>query len=215
MARLGKLLKQEWLLTALDSYLVTIDDSLRGEPKLLHASWMAGKEEDIYQSYLGSIGLSQKESKPIPPRTRRLFDDGFDMQRRYIRYFREMGILFEPEGWDEDRGVRYIDADYGIIGHVDCLVWVPTPEGQILVPVELKARNDQRFKKARHWPEFNDYHQLQMYIYMSQAPWGYIAPENKNDQDFQPKRIPKNDKVINTALTKAANVWNRIAEELT
>ena len=202
---LTKLLRRSWLEGAVDAYLESIVDSGQ-ETGLIHASWLLSSEEEIYQRLVD----------PGPPgkihaKLRRMFDDGIDLQRRYISYFRGAGILYEPEGWDEERGVRVVDEKYGIVGHIDALI--RTPE-EILVPVELKAYNSQLFKRFRYHPRIEHYHQLQMYLYLWDAPYGYLLPENKDDQSMNPLKVFRDEEMINTALSKATTVWNKVKEDL-
>lgn len=206
MKKLHKLLRREWLEGALDEYLSKVRDELTGEPTLIHASWLLDDVDKIFNRLLG-----KEVGNPPSSRLRRMWDDGLDVQRRYIRYFRAMGILDEPEGWDEDRGIEVIDWEFGIIGHIDCRIWVP--EG-IRVPVELKAYADELFKRYRYRPRFDHLHQLQMYIHLDGAPYGYLLPENKNTQDINPKKAPRDDIMINAALAKTVAVWERVFKEL-
>jgi len=206
--KLATLLRRNWLEGAIDSYLLSREDSFgKGEPMLIHASWLLDDAETIFKRL---IGLGKEERRPSA-RLLRMFDDGMDTQRRYIKYFREMKILDEPEGWDEERGIEVVDEEYGIIGHIDCRIW--TPEG-ICVPVELKAYNSTLFRRYRYRSRVEHYHQLQMYIYLDKAPYGYLLPENKDNQEINPVKVPRDELVINAALAKASEVWSRVRVEL-
>jgi hypothetical protein len=153
----------------------------------------------------------EDHGRPPGPTLLRKFDDGMDVQRRYIRYFREMGILVEPEGWDEDRGIRAVDHTYGIVGHIDCAI--RTPEG-LIVPVELKAYADELFKRYKYSPRSEHYHQLQVYLHLMGAPYGFLLPEDKNTQDINPVKCPRNEDMINAFLRKASQVWEAVAREV-
>lgn len=205
MKSLGKTASRTWLEIAIDAYLENIQDGGQ-ESNWIHASWLSGSEEEIYTRLVGL----DKHNK-ISSNLRRKFDDGLDVQRRYIRYFREMGILDEPEGWNEERGITVLDTKFGIQGNIDCRIKVP--EG-IKVPVELKAYNTELFKKFKYYPRFDHAHQLQVYLYLDGAPYGYLLPENKNDQGINPRKIMRDEIVIANFLRKAANVWNRVHREL-
>ena len=190
---------------SLDAYLEGIIDSGQ-EPGLIHASWLLGSEEEIYNR-LVNPGPPMK----IPAKLRRMFDDGIDLQKRYINYFRKMGILYEPlEGWDEERGIRFVDELHGIVGNVDCLIKTPD---NLVVPVELKAYNSQLFKRFRYHPRIEHAHQLQMYIHLAKVPYGYLLPESKDDQNINPKKIERDQAMIDAALAKAIAIWRRIREE--
>ena len=205
MKKLGKLLRRSWLEGAIDAYLEGKSDTGQ-EPSLIHASWLLGDVDVVFRRLLGL-----DEGRPPGARLRRMFDDGLDVQRRYIRYFREMGILDEPEGWNEEKGIRVVDLEYGIVGHIDCRI--RDPEG-LVVPVELKAYAGELFKKYRNRPRLEHYHQLQMYIYLDNAPYGYLLPENKNNQEINPVKVLRDEIMISTALAKAVAVWNKVIEEL-
>ena len=124
-----------------------------------------GTEDEIYNRL-----MEKGESKPPGAKLRRMFDDGIDVQMRYIRYFREMGILYEPEGWDEKRGVEVIDAQHGIIGGIDVLINTPD---EIVVPVEMKAYNSRLFQAYKRKARIEHVHQLQFNILMFKD--GYTA----------------------------------------
>lgn len=206
LGQLRKLLRRNWLEERLDSYLLNRKDTGRGDPFLLHASWLSGTPEEIYRNLMG---LSVH--RPPSARLLRMFDDGLDVQRRYIRYFREMGILYEPEGWDEDRGVVVRDELHGLVGGIDALIRTPD---EIIVPVELKAYAGQLFKKFRNTPRVDHVHQLQMYIHLWGSPYGYLLPECKDNQDINPLKIEKDEALIQTALAKTDEVWARVRKEL-
>lgn len=204
----GKLLRRSWLEGAIDTYLLErVDFTDRDKLLLIHASELLDEPEKIFWRLIGQV----EEGKAPSARLKRMFDDGLDVQRRYIRYFRSMGILDEPEGWNEDEGIEIIDWKYGIIGHIDCRIW--TPEG-IRVPVELKAYGDDLFRRYRYRPRVDHVHQLQMYICLDDAPYGYLLPENKNNQEINPIKVKRDDVIINAALTKAVEVWSRVKSEL-
>lgn len=205
MKKLGRLLRRSWLEGALDEYLEGVRDKGQ-EPHLIHATWLL---EDVETIYRRLVGL--EKGQPPGARLRRMFDDGMDTQRRYIGYFRKMGILDEPEGWDEDRGIRVVNPEYGIVGNIDCRIWVP--EG-IRVPVEIKAYADELFRKYRHRPRIAHYHQLQIYIFLDGVPYGYLLPEDKNNQDINPLKVFLDEAMISVALAKAAEVWDRVIKEV-
>jgi hypothetical protein len=192
----------------IDAYLEKRYDGGQEQAGLIHASWLGMSAEDIYNRLMGL----QKPGKPIGARTRRLFDDGLDSQRRYIKYFREMGILYEPPGgFDEDRGIRVVSEEYGIIGNVDAVIHVP--EG-LSVPVELKAYNSMLYKKYLYHPRIEHIHQLQVYIFLMNVPFGYLLPECKDNQEINPIKVIRDEAMINSFLSKATQVWERIRKEL-
>ena len=176
-SKLSKLLAQDWLELMIDRHLqepeVGFDES--NEPNYLRVSWTSDDPVTAYQKLLG---VHQDKGPGVSSSLRRKFHDGMDTQPRYLKYFREMGILDEPEGWDEDQGVLAVNDEFGIKGHIDARV--RTPEGELL-PVELKAVNSNRFRRYVHEPELGHVRQLQMYMFLDNAPSGFLLAECKDD----------------------------------
>ena len=207
--KLGRLLSRTWLEGAIDGYLANYREPEFGkdEPQLIHVSWLLGTEDEIYRRLM----KLDPPGNPPSANLRRKFDDGNDVQTRYLRYFREMGILYEEPGWDEVRGLRRIDEKHGIIGHIDACIRVP--EG-IVVPVELKAYTSPLYKRYLHRPRIEHYHQLMIYIHLFGAPYGWLLPECKDDQSINPIKVVRDDEMINAALAKADAVWARVKENM-
>jgi len=205
--QLKKLLSRDWLTIAVDNYLADVKDSGQPGPRLIHASWLSGEPVEIYKRLLGL-----DEHKPPSPGLRRKFDDGLDMQRRWLNYFRRMGILVDPRNpEDDDVGVEFVDQEYGIVGHMDCTIRTPQSE---IVPVELKAMNSELYKVHKFAPKRGHTHQLQMYIhamrliYEVEPTWGYLLMESKDTQDFTPRRLNRKQEIIDAALEKCCIVWD-------
>lgn len=207
--QLAKLLVQDWLELSIDKHLqlpeVGFDEST--EPNYLRVSWTT---DDPIIAYRKLLNVHEDSGPGISSNLRRKFHDGMDTQARYIKYFREMGVLDEPEGWDEDQGALAVNHDFGIKGHIDARV--RTPEGQLL-PVELKAVNSNRFRRYVREPELGHVKQLQMYMFLDNAPSGFLLAECKDDQTISLRRLKFDPEAIVPCLAVAAQVWQWVKEE--
>ena len=209
---LKKLLVKDWLEIAIDAHLKIPEppQPLGHEPMYIRASWLRDDVESIYLRLLGF----EPPGSPIPPQLRRRFHDGNDLQTRYIRYFRDMGILDEPNDgdWDEDIGIYVGDDDFGIKGHIDLRINLPTTGETVFV--ELKAVTSGRYRWTQREPLDSHYHQVQMYLHLDNREWAYLLQECKDDQQISIKRIVRDEDMISEALHKAAEVWEMVIAQV-
>jgi hypothetical protein len=210
---LKRLLVKDWLEVTLDTYLKIPEppQPLQHEPEYIRASWLS---DDVPNIYLRLLGMDPP-GNPVGAQLRRRFHDGNDLQTRYIRYFREMGILDEPEdGWDEDIGIYVADDKYGIKGHIDARIKLPAVESQEVTFVEMKAVTSGRYRWTQKEPLASHYHQVQMYLHLDQREWAYLFQECKDDQQVAVTRVYRDEEAISTALDKAARVWTMVVDEV-
>jgi CRISPR/Cas system-associated exonuclease Cas4 (RecB family) len=152
------------------------------------------EREHFYASELGNtkrqIFENFKNAKPqkFSAITHRIFDNGNEVHKRYMRYFIGMGILVAAE----------IDVGNDLVhGRCDAVI---TDKKQNYV-VEIKSCSQWTFNKLE---EPKPWHKIQLMIYMHflNIPQGILLYENKDNQQIKTFDIKLEKELIEKILVE-------------
>ncbi|KKM88424.1 hypothetical protein LCGC14_1258990 [marine sediment metagenome] len=123
----------------------------------------------------GSLLGVQPPAAPVPPKTRRIWDNGTYMHLRYQCYFR---CLPRPFVVEAPKLLRY----WPIVGEADVALEHPDIGKWV---IELKSMNAGQWRLV-HAPKDSHHDQANGYVAMSGEGWGgQVWYENKNNQDLK------------------------------
>lgn len=149
-----------------------LDDENRENRVGLHGSGLSASDSDwCYRQAVLSFYFQGNET-PVPIGLKKIFLNGWYVHEKWQKLFLQAGIAVgvEQRGQSKDWGLLY------------------TPDAVIklnnkLYVVEIKSVNTMQFNKMTS--HASGERQLQLYMYMSGIPHGFVLAEDKNNQNIK------------------------------
>ena len=128
----------------------------------------------------------------------RIFDHGHDVEATLIRYLKDIGVVKHTQ-------MNLIRNNPPIDCFLDVLIELP---GYGELPIEVKSIRTEGFayRKMAHKPKDEHYRQLQVYLDIGGWDRGVLFYVNKNDNEYLPLIVERNQEFIDKLYTK----WNAI-----
>ena len=153
-------------------------------PKKRSYFYMSDAAKTPYELFRSMAGITQ-----IKPRTRRLFDNGNDVHKRYIRYLEKAGVVKAVETKIQNKLFR---------GRADAIIDV---DGRLAV-LEIKSMSSKNFSKLKKYGTRQAYLQLQLYMHYLDIDDGIILVICNDDQRQKQFHIKRKYRVAREIIDK-------------